>query len=187
MKETLEFYNSDISQKIRANANKMAGLRDNQSFNEIELVLGFASYIYWLAGMIKLEGTKEQDTYLEEVSETAREVALEFTGLIKNSEHLKKVIQNKIPFNPEQEIEWGWSKVEHNNWKYCLTRAVILITRQLAYATLDYSDEISAEDPPEKLDFLSFVELPDLYQEALLWGSIVLGPEAAGELFHMEL
>ncbi|HHY20057.1 MAG TPA: hypothetical protein GX522_09170 [Firmicutes bacterium] len=183
MIESTNLYDSDIAQKIRLNAKKMENFVDNRPFNEIEIVLGFSSYIYWLVGLIRLEGTKKQDQYIETASESARAVALDFVAMIENSEILTKAIQEKIAFEPAKEIEWGLTKSENEEWKFSLTRAIILITRQLVYATLDYQDDIGKEDPLDKLDFLSYAELSDLYQEAILWASLILGVEAAQEIF----
>ncbi len=180
-----EYYTSEIVAKIRPNAVKMEVFRDNKTFNEMELVLGFSAYIYWLAGAVSLEVKKEQDEYLKTASESARQVALEFVGMLKANKYLTATIKKQIDFNPEEELEWGWTKEENPKWHGCLTRAIVLITRGLAYATLDYSDAIGPFESVETLEFLKFVELADLYQEAFIWASMVMGSKAAQMLLNI--
>lgn len=184
MVENKAYYTSEIVEKIRLNAAKMEIFRENKAFNEIELVLGFSSYIYWLAGAISLEGKKEQDDYLKNTSESARKVALEFVAMLNANKELITLIKKQKEFNPEVELEWGYGKENDPKWQQCLTRAIVLITRGLAYATLDYSEAIGPLEPFETLEFLKYVELADLYQEALIWASFVMGSEAFKWLFN---
>ncbi|MDD4693667.1 MAG: hypothetical protein PHD88_04575 [Firmicutes bacterium] len=179
-----KYYDSEIVEKVRLNAVKMETYRDNRSFSEIELVLGFSAYVYWLAGVLKLED-KAQEEYLEGASETARQVALDFTAMLNDSQELLSAIKKITPFEPEEELKWSKTKTEPNNWKFSLTRAIILITRQLAYATLDFTNSIGKDAPQENLDFLEFVELSDLFQEAILWASFVIGIDSAQKLFNL--
>lgn len=180
------YYDSEIVAKIRLNAKKMEEYRDNKTFSEIELVLGFSAYIYWLAGVIRLEGTKEQDEYLDASSETARQVALEFIGMIKHEKTLVNAIKMETDFEPEIELELGWAKEKNNQWKFSLTRAVILIARQLAYATIDYSASNKRGQKEDDLDFLKFAEIADLYQEAMIWAGFIIGMDNAQKLFAMQ-
>ena len=67
-----------------------------------------------------------------------------------------------------------------------LTRAIILITRQLVYATVDFIASDEKEASADSLYFLAFSELADLFQEAVVWASYVIGVEHAQELFNLE-
>ncbi|HOL13756.1 MAG TPA: hypothetical protein PLD61_05260, partial [Bacillota bacterium] len=84
------------------------------------------------------------------------------------------------------ELVWGREKATHNHWKFSLTRAIILITRQLVYATVDFIASDEKEASADSLYFLAFSELADLFQEAVVWASYVIGVEHAQELFNLE-
>ena len=107
--------------------------------------------------------------------------------MLKANKDLTTIIKKQIDFNPEEELEWGWTKENDPKWQLCLTRAIVLITRGLAYATLDYSEAIGPFEPLGTLEFLKYVELADLYQEAFIWASFIIGSEAAQQLFNISL
>ena len=178
-------YSSEIVSKVRLNAAKMEQYRDGRVFNEIELVLGFSSYVYWLAALFRLD-EKGQDDFLSRASETAREIALDFVAMLKAKPELLEAVQKVTPFNPDIELVWGREKATHNHWKFSLTRAIILITRQLVYATVDFIASDENEASADSLYFLAFSELADLFQEAVVWASYVIGVEHAQELFNLE-
>lgn len=92
-------YSSEIVSKVRLNAAKMEQYRDGRVFNEIELVLGFSSYVYWLAALFRLD-EKGQDDFLSRASETAREIALILLPCSKQNPNFSKPFKRLLRLTP---------------------------------------------------------------------------------------
>ena len=104
--------------------------------------------------------------------------------MLKAKPELLEAVQKVTPFNPDIELVWGREKATHNHWKFSLTRAIILITRQLVYATVDFIAFDEKEASADSLYFLAFSELADLAGSSGL-ANYVIGVEHA-KTFNLE-
>ena len=97
---------------------------------EIEIALGFFAFVLW-----NLEGIKLNDAAFGQMAnETARIVSINFVSALRNAPEIVKSINCRIPnFDPTREVELAAEKDNGKFWKTCLTRAVIMVCRSLAY------------------------------------------------------
>ena len=61
-------------------------------------------------------------------------MSLNFISIcLKNSYVQLLIRQRNVEFNCETELKWGYEKVSFGEWNVCLTRAIIIICRKIAY------------------------------------------------------
>ena len=81
-----------------------------------------------------MEAEKGGDTSMFAApNHSARAVALATVSSLPREAVLD--VQKQVPsFNPAQEVQWGEDRLNHPSWKRCLTRAVVMGCRDLAYS-----------------------------------------------------
>jgi hypothetical protein len=105
------------------------GFRE-QPATEIEIALGFFCFVLW-----NLEGIKLNDpAFGQMANETARIVSINFISALRNAPEIVSSIRRRVPsFDPPTEVGLATEKGNGKFWKTCLTRAVIMVCRSLAY------------------------------------------------------
>src|SRR5260221_2023450 len=97
---------------------------------DIEIALGFFCFVLW-----NFEGIKLDDpAFGQMANETARLISINFISALRNAPEIVESIRRKVPnFDPPQEVALAKEKDSSKFWKMCLTRAVIMLCRSLAY------------------------------------------------------
>lgn len=97
---------------------------------EIEIALGFFAFVLWT-----FKGTELRDpAFGEMANETARIVSVNFISALTNAPGVISSILEKVPeFDARREVTLAIAKDNSAAWKPCLTRAVIMVCRSLAY------------------------------------------------------
>lgn len=107
----------------------LEGFREEPA-TEIEIALGFFCFVLW-----NLEGIKLNDpAFGQMANETARIVSINFISALRNVSEVVMSIRRRVPnFDPQKEVALAMEKDSSSFWKRCLTRAVIMVCRSLAY------------------------------------------------------
>jgi hypothetical protein len=168
-------YINEVKKEIYKAGKGIQSYRPEKNFSELELSLGYAAFVYWLA-----EGLGERKSgnsfYFEAANESGREAAIKFTSTFLTQSKVEQSIKIKRPdFNSSVEVDWAVEKASHSKWMPCLTRAIILICRSLAY---NYTGIFG-----EKMDLPREATFSDLYKigEQIVKDSI--GRESAALIF----
>ena len=105
------------------------GFRDEPA-TEIETALGGFAFLLWTA-----KGMELQDpAFTQAANETARNVSISFISALAKAPTIVSSIRSKVyDFKPESEVALAIAKDNSTEWKNCLTRAVIMVCRLLAY------------------------------------------------------
>lgn len=144
-------------------------------FTEVEYCLSFAAFTSW---MYYCFGEKERgnDYPFSQPNVSARQIALDFTNKYLTNPNMIRIIRKHIPtFDPQREITLCSLKSKSAEWSICLTRAIILICRKLAYAFVGYDND--------RIEFPQITTrvLPTMSRD---WVKEVLGEEAAGYVLY---
>jgi hypothetical protein len=103
--------------------------RPNKPFIPLEQALGLTAFATWL------EMRQQNDElYLMSPNESARLVAIQIVEEVLSKKATIELIRAEVPsFDPETEVIWAKQKVSHSQWQATLTRAIIMLCRELAY------------------------------------------------------
>ncbi len=120
----------------------------SQPASPLEIGLGFLAFLEWTLKGMAIRNSRHADGiddaawniamqyHFEVPNESARNVAVQFVERLGTNPTVVSAIRRKIPsFEPEQEVALALAKVSKADpqWGPCLTRAVIMGCRSLAY------------------------------------------------------
>ncbi|WP_214803840.1 hypothetical protein [Exiguobacterium sp. s194] len=118
----------------------MQSYRPNKPFDNLELAYGLMAYQDWLDGAMQIVDSfgmgEEIDNYLYSCNQTARDAAINLMRVEFSDPGTLNAISRSRTINPSQELNLANnpSLSSYNPyWETCLTRAVILLCRQMAY------------------------------------------------------
>ena len=131
---------SNLCEEVNAAAREMQSYRPGKHFTELEKALSlfcFATFLY---------NVEKNSSFANQVNEFGSMMARQSAIIVTESEliHKEHVVKRYIPsYNINNELEWCKSNVENDKWKFCTTRALILITRELVYRYTGTASEYS--------------------------------------------
>ncbi|NLY29797.1 MAG: hypothetical protein GX047_04115 [Firmicutes bacterium] len=165
-----------LREGLRESLVDVLSYRNNKPFSDLEIALGTVSFFLWL-----LEGISKNEyegvEYFEAANYTARATATRFADSLYHPEVLEAIRVHIPTFNPHREVELALVKLFPGNpdweeWEYCLTRSLILITRELAYKYLGVFG-------PTLSDYLGNAPIGDILDEVKLMLTEQLGARYA--------
>jgi len=145
----LDFIRYRAAQAEIQRASTFGGFRE-QPPTDIEMALGYVSFVLW-----SFKGTELKDsTFAMMANETARIVSINFMCALTDAPRIVASIQRRVPdFDPPVEAALGIAKDNGPFWELCLTRAVIMVCRSLAYEAtglmggqLDFPEDMSLKE-----------------------------------------
>ena len=107
--------------------------RRSGRLNEKELSLSFLAFTLWYVSSLKAhaEGDYSQ---LQYPSDPARFAAIQVLATAARQHEVSAELRRTFGFNPSTELQWALEKASNPDWKECLTRAVIMGCRSMAYS-----------------------------------------------------
>lgn len=126
-----------IKDEVSRAAQQMQNHRPNKVFSGLEKALGYAAFQNWLAIFQEMQERNDPNSsdFYSGCNKTAREIAISLMENLYRSPDYSNLISNKVKnINTLREIELAQT-VTYNDqyWEDSTTRAVIMISRQLAY------------------------------------------------------
>lgn len=132
---------SVLCEEVNVAAREMQSYRPSKYFTELEKALSLYCY------SAVLYNVEQNSISVNQLNAFASNIGRESALLITEDEliHKEHVIRRHVSnYSIEKELMWGKSRAEHEEWKYCTTRALILITRELVYRYTGTASEYSA-------------------------------------------
>jgi hypothetical protein len=105
----------------------------NWNLKELELSLSFLSFALWYIGSLNAHANGD-DSPLNYPSDPARLEAMRVMACAADQRTVMAELQHTFRFNPTTELQWAAEKANNAIWKECLTRAVIMGCRSMAYS-----------------------------------------------------
>ncbi|MCM3364886.1 hypothetical protein [Niallia sp. MER TA 168] len=128
-----------IKREVERAGKEMQSNRPGNSFTQIELAFGYAAFMKWLALALQKKQNNTPDFYefYEGCNDSAREIATQFMDLVYQESNISRALKHhygNLDTNKEIQLAMQGASASYNpNWNNSLTRAVIMICRQLAY------------------------------------------------------
>jgi len=125
---------------------KMQSYRPERIFTNLEKILSLMAFSQWLKyGEIAIDNGIEE-YHFGSPNVSGRKIAVTFVyKVLSEPEILSKIKEFNPNFDPVQELDWSRQRLNHEEWNNCLTRAIIILCRGLAYSytgVLGYESDI---------------------------------------------
>jgi len=163
-----------IRHAVRAIARSLQPVRPERAFSDEELSLGLVAYVLWLASSLRMT-EQERQYWFGAPNESARRCAIEFVDLHLADDAARATVKKRFPgFQPQVELQKARNKYDDPAWRVCLTRAVIIVCRALAYA------HSGIQEPAAR--FPEGTVLPELRDAGVQWVRSSAGNGVADQL-----
>jgi hypothetical protein len=164
--------------------------RQSGGLNERELSLSFLGFALWYIGCLNAHANGD-DSPLNYPSDPARFEAMRVMACAADQESVRAELQRTLQFNPATELRWAAEKTSNSVWKECLTRAVIMGCRSMAYsvATASGFNAIPADKTDDGLALGRAIEnVPPnaVIFAASAWLNKALGTGVSRQLLSLE-
>jgi hypothetical protein len=117
----------------------MQSFRPGEPFTQLELAFGYSAFIKWMEISLQKQHNNSPDFYefYEGCNHSAREVATKFIDMANKNQFISSKLERhygKIDNQKEMQLAGkGLLSSFNPDWNSSLTRAVIMVCRQLAY------------------------------------------------------
>ena len=147
--------NPHLKAELDSAAQSMQSYRPGQPFTDTEKALGLMAFCVWLNSAMT-----DRKSYLDSPNVSAREVAIDLIEQDFSSAWATSCIRAKYPsYDPGQEVAWAVNTASHSEWNDSITRATIMICRQLAY-------RVCGREPLKNREFL-YIPAQTMYNESV--------------------
>jgi hypothetical protein len=127
----------DVCRMLHAAANRtcwdIPQYRRSGRLNERELSLSFLAFTLWYIDSLEAHANGD-DTPLNYPSDPARLAAMRVISCAADKKAVRAELRRSSSFNPVNEFQWAAEKANNSTWKECLTRAVIMGCRSMAFS-----------------------------------------------------
>jgi hypothetical protein len=119
-----------VRHEVEAASREVQGFRPDKPLTHVEKGLGLMAFVFWL----RVGKELSDETYFTAPNQSARTIAIRFAETYLANDAIKNAIRSSIPtFDPQQEVRWARELAIHAQWNTCVTRAIIMLCRVLAY------------------------------------------------------
>ncbi|WLR55427.1 hypothetical protein LC048_24745 [Mesobacillus subterraneus] len=128
-----------IKREVTRAGQEMQSYRPGEPFTQLEMAFGYAAFMKWLALALQKQQNNSSDFYefYEGCNHSAREIATQFMELAYQDAGVNRALRHHYgSLDGRNELRLagqGLSASFNPEWNGSLTRAVIMICRQLAY------------------------------------------------------
>lgn len=123
-----------LLQELDPAAEMQQAFRPTMTFRAIEKALALQAWLLWTR---RLRDPNDRSTVIGQSSNTARAVAIAYVDEVLSRPDMARRLRDAgFRFDPATEVRQALTKDTSGNWNSSLTRAIIMITRGLAYRTL---------------------------------------------------
>jgi hypothetical protein len=136
-RDTAQLSGPDVCRILHAAAKRtcwdVPRYRKSGPLKEPELSLGFLAFTLWYLDSLKAHANGD-DSPLNYPSDPARFEATRVIAYAADQGAVKAELRRTFCFTPITELKWAAQKANNSGWTECLTRAVIMGCRSMAYS-----------------------------------------------------
>jgi hypothetical protein len=107
--------------------------RKSGRLTDSQLALGFLAFSHWYIGSLKAHAAGD-DSQIRYPSDPARLAAIRVLAFAADQNDVCVELERTFKFEPTVELQWAIEKANNVIWAECLTRAIILACRSMAYS-----------------------------------------------------